>query len=122
MSPKAVPGTLLKFFAAFAVALLVFALPIYADNCTMVGSQINCSNMVFTTSGQSMFGLGQSEAIYHNTFGTSWSAGGSAGDIYHASFLGVSLGDWGAEVRASTSGNVGLTVDLRANGGTVNAM
>jgi len=107
---------------AVVAALAIFAPTVaYADDCTYVGNQLSCS-AVFTTSGQSMFGLGgQSEAVYHQTFGTSWSAGGSAGGIYNPTLFGASLGSYGAEVHASTSGNVGLTLDFRANGGTVNA-
>ncbi len=109
------------FLLALLTSILIFtAIPANADDCMLVGNQLSCTS-VFSTSGQSMFGLGQSEAIYHNTFGTSWNAGGSAGGIYNPTFLGESLGKYGAEVRASTSGNIGLTVDFRANGGTVNA-
>ena len=108
-------------FASVTLFLLVFTTSLYADGCSLVGSAINCSGLDFSTSGQSMFGTGQGQAIYNNTFGTSWNVGGQVGGIYNARFLGIDLGSYGAELRASTSGNIGLSVDFRANGGTVNA-
>ena len=82
------------------------------------GINLNCS---FTTSGQSIYGLGLSQAGTAVSLGTSWNVSGSGGGIYSPSLFGVSLGDYGAEVSGQTSGNVALNLDAHADGGSVNA-
>lgn len=89
--------------------------------CTTSNGVTTCTATgQFQTGGQSMF-AGNSQITASGTAGTSWNDSGSAGSIGHASVLGIDLGNYGAQVGGSTSGNVSVSGNVVAGGGTVGA-
>ena len=64
-----------------------------------------------------MFTTGNGEVSFSDSIGTGWNVSGSAGNVYNVD----GLGQWGAEVSGSTSGNISLGISAVANGGVVDA-
>ncbi|MDE3179444.1 MAG: PEP-CTERM sorting domain-containing protein [Acidobacteriota bacterium] len=108
-----------------AALWVIFPCYIFAQSsgCTTSASgQISCTlSGNFSTTNQSMFAPGTGSVTFSTSAGTSWDQSGSAGSIADVSFEGADLGNNGAEVSGSTSGNIGVSANLIANGGTVDA-
>jgi hypothetical protein len=117
--------TLCRLIVVIALAVVfMWAMPRSAlAQCTVSGGTYSCPETAgFSTSSGSLFTGSVSGSA---TVGPSWNTGGTAGDIVHAEacVLGfcVDLGEYGAELSGSTSGNIGVAVSAVATGGTITA-
>ncbi len=89
--------------------------------CMPAAASLLSSNIEFSTTNQSMWDTGATARIdpIHRFDGLSWQIGKNAGSIANPTPLGVSLGEYGAKLSASSKGKIGFQTDIALDSGSV---